>query len=109
MIAADAHPASNDARRYFQTTASTGVIPKRIGLPAYQNAGIMRIQNEAVQAEAMPTGPQGSPKKKSRTVTPNSTITHRNQRSGLPIERWMMPLALYMSMTPIPGPKKVKI
>src|SRR6267154_6317471 len=94
MIAADAHPATNDARKYFQMTPSTGVIPKRIGLPAYQNAGMMRIQKEADQAEATPIGPHRSPMKKSRTVTLNSTITHRNQRSALPMERWMRPLAV---------------
>src|SRR6266849_3194965 len=86
MIAADAHPASNDARTYFQTTASTGEIPKRMGFPAYQNAGIKRIQKEALQAEAMPTGPHRSARKKRRAVTPNSRTTHRSQRSALPME-----------------------
>src|SRR3984893_2601515 len=92
MIKADAHPASIDATTYFQTTASTGVTPKRIGFPAYQNAGIKRIQKEALQAEAIPAGPHGNARKKSRTVTANSRTTHRSQRSALPIERWIKPL-----------------
>src|SRR5713226_9538004 len=92
LITADAHPASNDARTYFQTTASTGAIPKCIGLPAYQNAGIERIQKDAVQAAATPAGPHRSPSRKSRPVTANSTTTQRNQRSAFPMERWIKPL-----------------
>ena len=44
-IRADAPPASNAARMYFQTAAITGRTPKAIGFPAYQKAGMVRIQN----------------------------------------------------------------
>src|SRR6266571_3314291 len=91
MIAADAQPASRDATAYFHTAAITGAIPRCIGRPAYQNAGIVRIQKDAVQATATPAGPQGSPRINSRPVTMNSTMPQRNQRSALPMERWTQP------------------
>ena len=91
MITAEPQPASADARMYFQTAPITGTIPRRIGLPAYQRAGIVRIQKDATQATAIPTGPHGSPARKSRPVTANSTIPQRNHRSALPIERWIHP------------------
>src|SRR5512140_623924 len=63
MIPAQAQPASREARMYFQIAESIGATPNCIGLPAYQNAGMTRSQEEAVQASAIPTGPHGSPKK----------------------------------------------
>src|SRR5277367_6776588 len=62
MITADAQPAIRDARTYFQTTVITETIPSFMGLPAYQNAGIVRIQKDAVQEVAIPTAPHRSPK-----------------------------------------------
>jgi hypothetical protein len=58
MMAADAQPASSDATTYLHTVATTGATPKWMGLPAYQNAGIVRSQKDAVQAAATPAGPQ---------------------------------------------------
>src|SRR5213594_1901435 len=109
MITADAQPASAEARTYFQTAPITGAIPKRAGLPAYQSAGIVRIQKETTQATAIPTGPHGSPRRKSRPVTANSTTDQRNHRSALPMERWIHPWVPYRSIIPIPGAKNVKI
>src|ERR1700704_5780077 len=86
-IVADVQPANREARMYFQTAAITGSMPSRIGLPAYQNAGIVRIQKDAVQATAIPTGPHLIPSRNRRPVNRNSTIPHRNQRSALPMER----------------------
>src|SRR5271157_2083786 len=91
VIPAHAHPASVEATTYFQIAASTGVTPNCMGFPAYQNAGIVRIQKDAVQPTAIPTGPHGSATKNSRTVKANSTIPQRNQRSGFPMERWIQP------------------
>ena len=91
MTAAEAQPARADARTYFHTTAITGAIPKWIGLPAYQNAGIVRIQKDVVQAMAIPTGPHGSARTNNRAVTVASMSPQRNQRSALPIERWIQP------------------
>src|SRR3989442_9618900 len=68
-----AQPASRDARTYFQTAAITGAIPSCIGLPAYHNAGIVRIQRDKLQAVAIPTGPHRSAKRNIRPVTMNST------------------------------------
>src|SRR5205823_14116290 len=79
MIRAEAQPASADARRYFQTAAMTETIPRRAGFPAYQSAGIVRIQKDAAQATAIPTGPHGSPRRKGMPVTATSTIPQRNQ------------------------------
>ncbi len=89
MITADAQPASSDATRYFQTAAITGTTPNWIGRPAYQNAGIVRIQKDAVQATAIPAGPHGSATINRSPVTTNSTTPQRNQRSALPMERWI--------------------
>src|SRR5947207_10571992 len=55
IIAADAQPAKTEATTNFQTAATTGVILNCIGLPAYQNAGIVRIQNDTVQPTAIPS------------------------------------------------------
>src|SRR5438876_3640479 len=68
MIMADAQPASADARTYFQTAAMTEVIIRRAGLPAYQRAGIVRTHKDATHATAIPTGPHGSPSRKSSPV-----------------------------------------
>src|SRR6266851_656712 len=62
MIATVATAAVKDASTYFQTVASIGATPKRIGFPAYQKAGIKRIQKETVQAAATPAGPHRGPK-----------------------------------------------
>jgi len=40
----NAQLARSDARGYFQMADSTGAMPNCMGLPAYQNAGIIRIQ-----------------------------------------------------------------
>src|SRR5580704_17868961 len=86
-IKADVPPAISEATTYFQTVEIIGVMPKCIGLPAYQKPGRVRIQKDALQAAATPTGPQRNPRRKSDAVTLNSTITQRNQRSALPMER----------------------
>ncbi len=91
MITADVQPASAEARGYFQTAEMTEAIPRRAGFPAYQSAGIVRIQKDATQAKAIPTGPHGSPRRKSRPVTVSSTTPQRSHRSALPIERWIQP------------------
>ena len=44
MTPTDAKLATSDATAYFQTADTTGAIPKWMGRPAYQNAGITRIQ-----------------------------------------------------------------
>src|SRR5260370_1488845 len=91
MMAADAQPAIRDARTYFQMAASTGAIPKFIGLPAYQKAGIVKIQKDAAQATAIPTGPHDSAMRNNRQVTVASRSAQRSQRSVLPMERWTQP------------------
>src|SRR6058998_1774439 len=91
MIRADAQPASAEARTYFQTAAMTAAIPRRAGLPAYQSAGSVRIENDPTQVTAIPTGPQGRARRKSRAGTMSSTSPQRNQRSGLPMDRWIHP------------------
>src|SRR5438445_13702096 len=78
MISADAPPAIPEASTYFQAAAITGAIPRPIGLPAYQNAGPTRIQKEAAQATAIPTGPQWSPMTNKSPVTMHSATPHRN-------------------------------
>jgi hypothetical protein len=87
MIRAHAQPASAEATTYLQTEATTSVIKMPAGFPAYQSAGKVRIQKDATQAKAIPTGPQWSPPRKSEPVTTISTSDQRNQRSALPIER----------------------
>src|SRR5437899_7202583 len=77
MSIADAQPANKDAATYFHTASIKGAIPRFIGLPAYQNAGNVRIQKDTVHATAIPMGPQASPKRKSRAVTENSTMPQR--------------------------------
>src|SRR3989442_2498303 len=84
-----AQPASRAAKTNFQTAANIGAIPKCIGLPAYHKAGIVRINRDKVQLVATPAGPHGSARTNSRPVTRNSIMPHFNQRSGLPIERWI--------------------
>src|ERR1017187_560522 len=89
MNRADTPPASMDARKYFQTAPITGAAPRCIGLPAYHSAGIVRIQRDKVQLAAIPAGPQCRARRKRRKLNPNSTSPQRNQRSALPIERWI--------------------
>ena len=89
MIAADAQPASAEARTYFHTAPIIGATPSCTGLPAYQSAGIVRTQKDITQATAIPTGPIGSPRTKSTPVTANSTTPQRNQQSALPRETWI--------------------
>src|ERR1019366_394396 len=89
MIPAHAQLASRDATTYFQTAASTGPIPKCIGLPAYQRAGIVKIQKDAVQAAAIPTAPHRSARTNNRHVAVTSISPQRNQRSAFPMERWI--------------------
>src|SRR6266568_1506307 len=90
-IRAVAPPASNEASRYLQTASIMIPTPRFIGFPAYQNAGIVRIQNEAVQATAIPTGPHRKASRNKRPVNANSKMPQRNQRSALPMERWIQP------------------
>ena len=87
----DAQAARREARKYFHTAESTGVMPRWMGLPAYQNAGNIRIQKDAVQAMAIPTGPHGSARKNKSPVTTNSTTPQRNQRPTVPMETWSQP------------------
>src|ERR1035441_8149723 len=87
MITAVPQPASRDATMYFQTAARTGPTPKCIGLPAYQRAGIVKIQKEALEAAATPAGPHRSPRTNSEPVATNSITVQRNQRPRLPMER----------------------
>src|SRR5712692_7591386 len=55
---ADIQPARADATANFQITSMTDPISRPAGRPAYQSAGIVRIQYETTQAAATPTGPQ---------------------------------------------------
>src|SRR5208283_430584 len=87
MIANAARPAITEAATYLHTATTMGWTPKWIGLHAYQNAGIVRIQKDAVQAIAIPTGPQARASTNSVPVTANSTIPHRSQRSPRPRDR----------------------
>src|SRR5579864_481164 len=88
-IMAVTQPASRAAKTNLQTTAITWATPSWIGLPAYQKAGIIRTQNDTVHATAIPTAPHGNIKRNIRIVTLTSMSPQRNQRSGLPIERWI--------------------
>src|SRR6266568_591864 len=85
IITSASPPASQDATTYRQAIPTIGPIPRLIGLPAYQRDGSVRIQKDAVQATAIPTGPQWSPKRKSMAVVANSTKPQRSQRSARPI------------------------
>src|SRR5664280_565696 len=87
IIPAHAKPASRDAAIYSQTAASTCATLNCMGFPAYQNAGMVRIQKDTVQPTAIPTGPHGNATRNSTTVKADSTIPQRNQRSALPMER----------------------
>src|ERR1700693_2987008 len=87
MITAETVPASSEARTYLQTAAITVKTLNWIGLPAYQNAGRVKTQKETVHARAIPTDPQWSPAMNSKTVTVNSTIPQRSQRSARPTDK----------------------
>src|ERR1700722_18453230 len=80
-------PASSEAAPYRQTAASTSLTPSPIGRPAYHIAGMVSSQKLAVQATAIPTGPQGRATINNRTVTANSTSAQQNQRSARPIDK----------------------
>src|ERR1700722_4646426 len=80
-------PARTEARKNFQTSAITALTGRLIGFPAYQKPGNSNRKNDAVQAKAMPTGPQRNINRKRLAVQPNSIKPHINQRSGLPMER----------------------
>src|SRR5439155_2265108 len=81
-----AKPAIAEATGYFHTALI--MLPKGslIGLPAYQSAGRVRIQNDIVQATATPTNPHFKPSRKSIAVEQNTTTHQRIHRSALPIE-----------------------
>src|SRR5437660_312157 len=108
-IAVHASAAANAAMTYFQTAATSDETPNPIGRPAYQNAGIARIQKDTVQATAMPAGPHGNDRTNNNAVTVDSTSVQRSQRPGFPMERWIQPTVLQSSMIPIPGPNNSKI
>src|SRR5271165_3750954 len=93
-MAAVAKAASSDAAAYFQPAAIKDETPNPIGRPAYQKAGIKRIQKDTLQATAMPAGPQGNARTNNKAVTADSTSVQRSQRPGFPIERWIQPTAL---------------
>src|SRR5215470_8399575 len=80
-----------------------------MGLPAYWNAGRIKIQNEAVQAAATPVGPHLSPRKNNGAVTAILRIVHRKSRPVVPRERWIIVTDLYISRIPMSGVKNVKI
>src|SRR5437868_1163154 len=84
---AHAPPAKSAARTYLQREITIEETPNCIGLPAYQNAGSVRIQKDAAQATAIPSGPHGSATKNRSNVTTASMKPQRNHRSGLPMER----------------------
>src|ERR1700674_2334033 len=86
IIAAHARPASSAAITYLQTAAIRDETPNPIGRPAYQKAGIERIQKDTLQATAMPAGPHGKARTNNKAVTAVSTSVHRSQRSGFPME-----------------------
>src|SRR5258706_8419806 len=91
IIQAQAPPDSSDASANFQNAASTGPTPNSMGFPAYQNAGRIRSQNAALQAPAMPVGPQRSATKNSSTPTAISLTPQPHHRPALPIERSIQP------------------
>ena len=82
-----AQPAETDAAKNFQIAANIGPIPNPIGFPAYQKPGNIRRKYEAVQAKAIPEGPQRKASKNRLAVHTNSTKPQRNHLSGRPIER----------------------
>ncbi len=91
MVVAVAKPASNDATAYLQTAPIKEEIPNPIGRPAYQKAGIERVQKETLQATAIPAGPHGKATINKIPVAADSTSVHRSQRPGFPMERWIQP------------------
>src|SRR5437870_13533167 len=91
MMAAVPKPPTSDAAAYLQTAPSSDEIPNPIGRPAYQNAGIARIQKDTLQATAMPWGPHGNATINDKAVAADSTNVQRSQRTGSPIERWIQP------------------
>src|SRR5690242_20728931 len=79
--------ASAAATIYLHTSANRERIVSRIGLPAYQMAGNINSQNDAVQASAIPAGPRDKPIANRSEVTANSRNPHRSQRSALPRDK----------------------
>src|SRR5260370_15974766 len=88
------NPATRDATAYFHTASINEVTRNAIGRPAYQKAGIKRVQKDTLHATAIPSGPQCRATIKSKAVTTNSRMLQRSQRSGLPIERLTQPMVL---------------
>src|SRR5229473_1251714 len=108
-IAKHASAAANAAMTYFQTAATSDETPSPIGRPAYQKAGMERVQKDTLQATAIPAGPHGNARTNNKTVAADSTSVQRSQRPGFPMERWIQPTVLYSNMIPIPGPNNSKI
>src|ERR1041385_7026771 len=76
MIELDTRAPTSAAMTYLQTAAIRDETPNPIGCPAYQNAGITRIQNDTLQATAIPAGPHGNATINSSPVVADSTIVH---------------------------------
>src|SRR5215469_2093659 len=93
-IRAVATPASSDEAAYLQTAAIRDETPNPIGRPAYQKAGIERVQKDTLHATAMPAGPHGSTRINNKAVAAASTSVQRSQRPGFPMERWIQPTVL---------------
>src|SRR5215467_13880961 len=85
--AAVAQPATSDATAYLHMGTTRAATPNPMGRPAYQKAGIKRIQYDTLHAAAMPAGPQGSATMNNNAVTAASIRVQRSQRPGFPSER----------------------
>ncbi len=68
MMAAVAKPASSGAQHTSKRGNQSTRAPNPMGRPAYQKAGINRIQKDMLQAAATPAGPHGSARTKTRRV-----------------------------------------
>src|SRR5215469_13402605 len=85
--AAVAQPATSDATAYLHMGTTRAETPNPMGWPAYQKAGIKRIQKDTLHAAAMPAGPHGNATTNNKAVTPASTKVQRSHRPGFPSER----------------------
>jgi hypothetical protein len=85
-IKAVVQEATTDAKKNLQIVAMTVPSPSPIGRPAYQKPGNMSKKNEAVQANAIPDGPQRRVSRNKLAVQTNSINPQNNHLSGRPIE-----------------------
>src|SRR5919108_5064611 len=85
IITLHAMPATSADIVYFQIAVIRDETPNPIGRPAYQKAGIDKIQKDKLQARAMPAGPHGNIRTNNKTVAADSISVQRSQRPGFPM------------------------